>query len=568
MLPSESTFELKEFVEAANDATNRSRYVSIVLLIATILIFVGLNNEYRNSWFVDDIRNAYDLNDDYLRGLLDPDPGKSYLFKVSDFKAPASLTTKLREGKDPLSQYLFGRFRANVQSKILKLSPNQSASGLAMQLTTELNEVLKGQPLFNDEVFREIQLSAQTRELLGQNPNADKLILLNRMLLEDAYPDDIVKFDRFFRPSRIPMANGSNNDLIRPADVAKRDIQRALLRTHVESRLLIRIPILGVAIHVNDLGLIGGLTLIVLLLLTRTSLSREIKNLNYSFKKAYEATQLEEFYDALAMRQLFTTPHMKGENRNRLLSKAPYAVCLLPVLIYFLLGTYDAYTIFVIPRYNRELLDKTYFEMIKNLLSSRSILWVIVIEFACMAMIFSIAFRCLERQHYIYYIWDSYWKLLKSTPSLCLLEPGVVVALEKYNGIVIQLEKAVLSDSIIADLKEEEVATKPFKMNLLSRFVRAIREEASPIVHFLLRKKSTAQKPRLVEIDSKLAELFSNDKEINDTLRRILTRKEQDTELQQEQEVVADVTPHGTETADIDSDDEMRSDLNKKGEKD
>ncbi|HVQ38650.1 MAG TPA: hypothetical protein VMS31_14025, partial [Pyrinomonadaceae bacterium] len=194
------------------------------------------------------------------------------------------------------------------------------------------------------------------------------------------------------------------------------------MRIHMESRLFIRIPILGVSIHVNDLGLIGGITLIVLLLLARTSLSREIKNLNYSFKKAYEGNRLDQFYDALAMRQLFTVPHMKGEKRNYFLSKTPYAVCIFPAVVYLWLVVYDVLTAIIIPRYR---------EPWRENFLTESILWLIVVEGICVLAICFIALRCVERQYYIYSIWDAYWKLLKSVPELCLLESALAVRLQE-----------------------------------------------------------------------------------------------------------------------------------------
>lgn len=395
-----SKFDLKEFLDAGNDATNRTRYVYIVLLVATILIFIGLNNSYVNSWMVDDLRQAYKPGDDYIKGVLQP--------------------TDQDEG-----------------------------------------------------YFRDSPVYDEHRE-------------------------------------RVQTAH--------PADLAKRDVQQALVRMHMESRLLLKIPILGLAIHVNDLGFLGGITLIVLLLLTRTSLSREIKNLGFSFKRAVDAEQLDAFYEALALRQLFTVPQMKGEKRNRFLSKAPYAVCLLPVLVYFMLVTYDVYTVLILPRYKHGLEGKSISELLRN----SSILWLMIIEGLCAFVIAQIALRCLERQHYLYTIWDSYWQLLDAQKhSLCLLEPEVVAGLMKDGTIDSEEINGLLR-------KVKENTEKPTKLNLPRRIWRAFKEENSPILDFLFLKRRSVGKPLLIEIDPDLAEQFSNDKQINDTLRKILKRREYD----------------------------------------
>lgn len=391
-------FDLKEYVDAANDASNRSRYVSIVLLIATILVFVGLNNQYFNSWFLDDLRTAYEPGDSYTRGLLLP-----------------------------------MAFRGESQD---------------------------------------------TKGFFSCDKNIDK----------NCEP---------------------------PAQVAKRDAERALMRMHMESRLLMRIPILGVSLHVNDLGLIGGLTLIVLLLMTRTSLSREIKNLNYSFKKAWEAARLDEFYHGLAMRQLFTVPHMKGERRNRFLSKAPYVVCLLPAVIYLMLVAYDSLTMMRIPRY-RQGVHNFLLDIYQSPSQGISYSRLILLEWSLAIVIILLVRRCLERQHYVYLIWDYYWKLLKPKPVLCLLEPGVV-SLFTEDGKVNEAEiKAALEKA-----KDQNRITK--RPNLLRRFWRAVRGD----IKFLKRIDREVGKPYLIEIVPEIERVFNNDKEINDKLREIKKSEEE-----------------------------------------
>jgi hypothetical protein len=322
---------------------------------------------------------------------------------------------------------------------------------------------------------------------------------------------------------------------VAPADQAKRDAQEALMKIHMESRSLIKIPILGVAIHVNDLGLIGGITLIVLLLLTRTSLSREIKNLNYSFKKAYEANKLDEFYDALAMRQLFTVPHMKGEERNRFLSKAPYVVCLFPAMVYVCLVAYDVLTVFVLRRYREPFEHKKLFD----LLMQSSVLWLIVVEGICVLAICFIALRCAERQHYIYSTWDNYWQLTKHDPTLCLIEPGVAMMLAEDEDYFVNIREgvksAVLSEKIKSELRQAKEHTQPGSIYFARWLWHAVKAEVSPagrfipqLLHLAVSHKRTTAKPILVQIDPELATLFSNDKEINKTLREILQNRERE----------------------------------------
>lgn len=96
----------------------------------------------------------------------------------------------------------------------------------------------------------------------------------------------------------------------------------------------------------NDLAPIGGLSLIIILLLMRFSLSREIKNLNVSFREARHHSQLCHFYHALAMRQVLTVPEMKGEKQNWWLVKASQFVFILPVSVFSLGVFYDYWSTF------------------------------------------------------------------------------------------------------------------------------------------------------------------------------------------------------------------------------
>src|SRR5258706_12968893 len=181
------------------------------------------------------------------------------------------------------------------------------------------------------------------------------------------------------------------------------------------------------------------------------------------------------------MRQLFTVPHMKGEKRNHFLSKTPYAVCLFPVFIYLWLVAYDVLTAIIIPRYRPA----------PNHLLTASILWLMIVEGICGLLICYIALRCVERQHYVYSIWDGYWKLLKSATELCFLESSVAIRLQEgkdYSVVTDEngVKQRVLSEAIIFDLKKVKTSMiQPGYLYLVRWLWRAFKEETLPIFHFL-----------------------------------------------------------------------------------
>jgi uncharacterized membrane protein YvlD (DUF360 family) len=291
-----------------------------------------------------------------------------------------------------------------------------------------------------------------------------------------------------------------------PAQLAVRDFQRSVMQMHTENRITLRVPILGVPLHINDLGLFGGITLIVILLLMRTSLSREIKNLGYSFKHALSNQMLDEFYDALARRQLFTIPHMEGEKRNRYLSKAPDVVFIMAVLAYLTQVIYDAYTYYKFDRYHAELsgISKDFHLPVTMLIIS--------LEWVLAFVIIILAARCMERHYYIYRLWDYYWHHLKIDPYVCLLEPEVARKYPTNESVNIALKRIVLARAKETATDSSLSIFKGVKKSIL----RVYKDEIKPISE--LRMSYDYGGSRLAQLAPNVTNEFSDDKEINTLL--------------------------------------------------
>jgi hypothetical protein len=113
---------------------------------------------------------------------------------IGNFANLSSLATKLRRRADKVSQFLWGRFKAPTQQILsdfegssLEMGPVQNA------LVLELNRIIQGEPIYEARRFAGVVLAEKTQELLAQKPEGEKLMRLNRMLLEDAYPQEISK---------------------------------------------------------------------------------------------------------------------------------------------------------------------------------------------------------------------------------------------------------------------------------------------------------------------------------------------------------------------------------------
>ena len=82
----------------------------------------------------------------------------------------------------------------------------------------------------------------------------------------------------------------------------------AVTQALVETRFIVHVPILGVALDVNDLGYFSGVAMTILLIWFLFSLRTERRTLTLSFDEAEQQEALPSFYKLLAMRQVMTLP--------------------------------------------------------------------------------------------------------------------------------------------------------------------------------------------------------------------------------------------------------------------
>src|SRR5436190_16496528 len=116
--------------------------------------------------------------------------GGALSFAVGDFKDLESFAAKLTKHPDPLSHFLWNQLSEASRRTVLT-SPEREA--LEPVLVESLNTIVRGDRLYHEERFAGIPLSDQTKFLLGRELQGNHLARLNRLLLEDAYPREIVK---------------------------------------------------------------------------------------------------------------------------------------------------------------------------------------------------------------------------------------------------------------------------------------------------------------------------------------------------------------------------------------
>jgi hypothetical protein len=114
------------------------------------------------------------------------------LFNLKDIKDPTLLAVKLKYARDPLSRYLQGQFTAATQQMLNEYnSANPPLPALEQALVSDLNALLAGSSLYDEQRFKQVRLTAATLKLVSENPQGADLIRLNRLLLEEAYPQEL-----------------------------------------------------------------------------------------------------------------------------------------------------------------------------------------------------------------------------------------------------------------------------------------------------------------------------------------------------------------------------------------
>jgi tetratricopeptide (TPR) repeat protein len=119
-------------------------------------------------------------------------------FTAEQITNPKALAGKLHKSQiqDPLSQYLYRRLKPETQHLV---DAGGDESALRRALTEDLNDVVAGTNIYNADRFKSIKLpvlieqAASEKGAAGSNLTANNVIRLNRRLLEEAYPDDVVK---------------------------------------------------------------------------------------------------------------------------------------------------------------------------------------------------------------------------------------------------------------------------------------------------------------------------------------------------------------------------------------
>lgn len=113
---------------------------------------------------------------------------------AEDFADPAKLSARLLDATDGVSKFLHETLSPQTRQILAEYQHSQAQRDqLRLALRTELNTVIRGASIYDEERFSGISLREVTQKLVERNPQGYDLARLNRLLLEDAYPGEIAR---------------------------------------------------------------------------------------------------------------------------------------------------------------------------------------------------------------------------------------------------------------------------------------------------------------------------------------------------------------------------------------
>jgi uncharacterized repeat protein (TIGR04138 family) len=133
------------------------------------------------------IRNCQDFGEIVFNMV---ESGGPPVFAVGDFLDLPAFLTKLKEKADPVSRFLWERLSEPTRRAAMTVRKSKLFEPV---LVRELNKIIRSGPVYDSGRFAGVALTDQTRLLLGQDLRGVRLAQLNRLLLEEAYSQEIAR---------------------------------------------------------------------------------------------------------------------------------------------------------------------------------------------------------------------------------------------------------------------------------------------------------------------------------------------------------------------------------------
>jgi hypothetical protein len=189
------------FMDITSWLDNLIKPLKVTLTDKQVLILIELsdNEGYSATELVDKIGSTKQYLSGQLGELSSFNFGNfedSIKIKYFHFKDPLSLAHKIQGQRNPISKYIFKHMRNTTFDDLS--SPLNLPQTICLGQAFE--HVLLDQDLWSRERFSEIKLSEDAKKLIAlkKDLTGGKIRFLNRILIEDAFPNEICK-------TRIPL---------------------------------------------------------------------------------------------------------------------------------------------------------------------------------------------------------------------------------------------------------------------------------------------------------------------------------------------------------------------------
>jgi hypothetical protein len=414
----------KELIEFCSEASTRTRYVFVVLLVASVLTLISIHNSTKGSWMEERLINLED-------SILKSEKSKQ-IFNGEKAIDAWKLASSLKEGKDEISMILRKELIENTKTLLEKYDSHAPPDNILLESLTLDILKLCDMKIFNTTNLQQVILSDETKSHLAKqqsssngltitkiNNQSDKINLNVKVKNKKSLANNNVQTQEkekevlFEYPDNIVDKTQLNllilRDLYPKNSVVEKNYyeskldekqQMAMFRSYADNKYYVKLPFFGAAFDINDLGLFSGIGLVSILLLLRFSVSREIKNLKYGFKTSKANGFLKDFYYSLAARQIFTVPYMKDESRNLWLVQSPKIIIILPLFSYGYVVFYDWYSVFILGVYE-----------------AQKVWTVLIPELPFMIFIIILSLKYYERQRHIDDVWEKNWEEIENEKS-------------------------------------------------------------------------------------------------------------------------------------------------------
>jgi SAM-dependent methyltransferase len=112
---------------------------------------------------------------------------RSFLLSPADVSGVENLIKQIRSSEEPVWRWVWSAFSNDGRKE---LEANLKLKRAEAILVSELNALIRGKLIYDQEAFRDVRLSAEAQALLDKQARGEGVRRLNRMLLEDAFCED------------------------------------------------------------------------------------------------------------------------------------------------------------------------------------------------------------------------------------------------------------------------------------------------------------------------------------------------------------------------------------------